>query len=403
MARCSSGTSGGPRACGGGPWTASGSCTRTAWSPRVRGWSLERATAGYNVGVVPARAGVVPRPACCATRKDCGPRACGGGPMFGSGWDTLKGWSPSVRGWSLPAQGFDDQGSVVPARAGVVPSSRVSSISAQAWSPRVRGWSPRGQGRVAVYWWSPRVRGWSGRLGPAMSVPVVVPARAGVVPSAARSGPGTPCGPRACGGGPCCGANSRRTRVWSPRVRGWSLLWSELPQDSGVVPARAGVAPRPVAARPSPTGAPCACGDCSEVGDGWSATERGEAAVAVVPARAGKSATHGGGAAEVTLSGVHRGAAQASCLDHLVRVTQPGSLLAVGHRQSELRRRGLGDGPRLAGGRAAVLAATGLPGSGHRGTPSRAVDHRRTSRHVAPSRLAVGQATPARQVAQNSV
>ncbi len=74
----------------------------------------------------------------------------------------------------------------------------------------------------------------------------MLPARAGVVPCA-TSGTARPrCAPRACGGGPPMPSHPRVIFPCSPRVRGWSPgRWRRDPHLR-VLPARAGIVPRPV-------------------------------------------------------------------------------------------------------------------------------------------------------------
>ncbi len=176
----------GPRACGGGPSQAVHRRRRDAWSPRMRGWSRNGVTNSIRCSVVPAHAGVVPRRSPSGSDAPGGPRACGGGPN-----------------WDINAKNGDP------------------------WSPRMRGWSRHGQHLHRL------VR--------------VVPAHAGVVPTAGPTTPGPFGGPRACGGGPDPCLLIVESKAWSPRMRGWSPHAMGVVGPVPVVPAHSGVIPGPTA------------------------------------------------------------------------------------------------------------------------------------------------------------
>ncbi len=250
----------GPRACGGGPTSSDSKPKKSKWSPRVRGWSRRSARRIFSGSVVPARAGVVPPTGSSASRPDGGPRACGGGPSYTPSLVNAGSWSPRVRGWSRDVPPLRAGRDVVPARAGVVPRRRRGRWC-RSCGPRACGGGPDRSGYTYFATaWSPRVRGWSRSLGRRDLVQVVVPARAGVVPPPSPSSTSSSCGPRACGGGPNAVVAAGTGPQWSPRVRGWSQRGRRCRHRPSVVPARAGVVPSRTCSRPTRTCGPRACG-----------------------------------------------------------------------------------------------------------------------------------------------
>ncbi len=194
----------GPRARGGGPRPPLPRGGGGLWSPRTRGWSRHRVRDGRRAVVVPAHAGVVPRWPRRGRRGTRGPRARGGGPRCTYTSRHSSKWSPRTRGWSLERPARDRLRGVVPAHAGVVPSRPCPPPPAGSGprargggpphvgpprcdggrGPRARGGGPPGRAPTAHRTeWSPRTRGWSRARGMDSACRGVVPAHAGVVPS----------------------------------------------------------------------------------------------------------------------------------------------------------------------------------------------------------------------------
>ncbi len=213
---------GDPRARGGGPGICPGGGGGGAWSPRTRGWSQGVAAAGPRPGVVPAHAGVVPRGGRSIKMSTGGPRARGGGPGLALRSVRPHTWSPRTRGWSLDRGMTVAKLRVVPAHAGVVPAPR-PRIRSRPCGPRARGGGPVSValGHLVVVW-SPRTRGWSPGVCSFGPLSCVVPAHAGVVPLHAGLWPWNVSGPRARGGGPSGKPAGTLPVWWSPRTRGWS-------------------------------------------------------------------------------------------------------------------------------------------------------------------------------------
>ena len=212
-------------------------------SPRTRGWSPMRISEHICAHVVPADAGVVPSTPAPPRPGPRRPRGRGGGPARRFDKDSQEWSSPRTRGWSRDEERRAHERTVVPADAGVVPRSP-RSCSPSPGRPRGRGGGP------AALWArgyrgrsSPRTRGWSPLLGPVDLAPWVVPADAGVVPGAARWTAAASRRPRGHGGGPRWSRISLSTTTSSPRTRGWSPPHQAAARPGRVVPADAGVVP----------------------------------------------------------------------------------------------------------------------------------------------------------------
>ena len=200
-------------------------------------------------GVVPARAGVIPDIATALVVNASRPRASGGHPVNSATSVTLSASSPRERGSSRPGVRSVHGAAVVPARAGVIPSS-TSSSPPPTCRPRASGGHPSPSVASSTSPpSSPRERGSSVADRAQQPAQGVVPARAGVIrPPSWR--PRRPLGrPRASGGHPVPGENLTIPAWSSPRERGSSSGRPSLPRSDHVVPARAGVIPRHTATR----------------------------------------------------------------------------------------------------------------------------------------------------------
>jgi len=172
-----------PRTRGGLP-AAVGSLRETLKaSPHARGSSPMGHHAQRRRHVVPARAGVFRSSPVPPPRSPRRPRTRGGLPA-GVARSRVRPWSsPHARGSSRLPLRRQRQDPVVPARAGVFP--RAGSASAWAvCRPRTRGGLPFRPGKAPVYPpSSPHARGSSPTTGVQSLSTAVVPARAGVFPS----------------------------------------------------------------------------------------------------------------------------------------------------------------------------------------------------------------------------
>ncbi len=191
--------------------------------------------------VVPAHAGMDPRSPACCERSRRGPRARGDGPMVKKrGWNLYK-WSPRTRGWTPPSRRILTSPCVVPAHAGMDPRRCVGPFRPRR-GPRARGDGPSSSsGPCSPTQWSPRVRGWPRTHRHRDPVGCVVPARAGMAPSTTSASSCPICGPRACRDGPRSPFGTRESSQWSPRTRGWSRPLGGQPVSVAMVPANAGM------------------------------------------------------------------------------------------------------------------------------------------------------------------
>ncbi len=261
-----------PRASGDGPAAQSDVSDYIACSPRERGWSLDTGGEGEAGAVFPARAGMVPRFTSRTSPASCVPRASGDGPTrplmttswpscsprergwSGGGHVTTLGWirvprasgdgpdpsgdgvlagpcSPRERGWSPVATVADPAGVVFPARAGMV-RRRPPSLRGVLGVPRASGDGPLTQPCWADHEpCSPRERGWSRPSHHHGARDGVFPARAGMVPWATASAFRSIGVPRASGDGPAGEVSAWRSRMCSPRERGWSRLGRRRPVE----------------------------------------------------------------------------------------------------------------------------------------------------------------------------
>ena len=204
-----------PRASGDGPGIGAAGYIRLRFPPRERGWSLHQEVSSSLGDVSPARAGMVPGSKLDVVVR-CGfPRASGDGPPNALFCVRAAAFPPRERGWSLADSFFPLLSCVSPARAGMVPGKSASLRNLDPFPPRERGWSRDVLGKAASR--------------------DVSPARAGMVPHSLRYLPTSASFPRASGDGPAQQGQARPARRFPPRERGWSL-WvfrSNVTGDSG--------------------------------------------------------------------------------------------------------------------------------------------------------------------------
>ncbi len=191
-----------PRSGGGGPSGQVGNQRLELCSPLRRGWPPAGSSPGCGVRVLPAQAGVAPRSTTTGSRRSGAPRSGGGGPIRDPLANIAAGCSPLRRGWPPAGPGDVPAGSVLPAQAGVAPSSP-SGITGPVSAPRSgRGGPRRSRSRRAHSECSPLRRGWPLVLERLRSPVSVLPAQAGVAPGVRAAGGLTVSAPRSGGGGP---------------------------------------------------------------------------------------------------------------------------------------------------------------------------------------------------------
>ncbi|CAN3979351.1 Peptidase, M20A family [Kitasatospora purpeofusca] len=249
-----------PRACGVGPRAVPSAVAHQDCSPRMRGWSLLAGPGGVAHLLLPAHAGLVPSSGWRARARSAAPRACGVGPRTCLPYRSGQCCSPRMRGWSRGRARSDPQPGLLPAHAGLVPA-RPSAKSGSAPAPRACGVGPGNPCDVGgIGYCSPRMRGWSPQHVQRPDRRELLPAHAGLVPRR----PGVyhlplPA-PRACGVGPGRCPAAALVRLCSPRMRGWSHQRRLPITPVSLLPAHAGLVPRRPGVYHLPLPAPRACG-----------------------------------------------------------------------------------------------------------------------------------------------
>ncbi len=210
-------------------------------SPRTRGWSRRSMEIPGPGSVLPSHAGMVP---CRPGGTSCGngaPRARGDGPVLVFPGRAGLECSPRTRGWSRRHRTQAEGTAVLPAHAGMVPVRRPGS-EATVGAPRARGDGPgKLTARIRDAVCSPRTRGWSPELAGVQTTDAVLPAHAGMAPKPPCPRVSRRRAPRARGDGPRGGTAHRRPPLCSPRTRGWSHDPLHAPVVGAVLPAHAGM------------------------------------------------------------------------------------------------------------------------------------------------------------------
>ncbi len=230
-------------------------------SPHPRGWSHAGAGLGARHPLLPAPAGMVPQ----RRRRRCGrgpaPRTRGDGPWERGASEPTPPCSPHPRGWSLAEQQRGAAVVLLPAPAGMVPSA-TSRAPCPLAAPRTRGDGPRGLLRPSsLRGCSPHPRGWSRRHGPGVREGLLLPAPAGMVLPAGPRNPDLPAAPRTRGDGPTMTAEHDHWKACSPHPRGWSRAGVAVPRRHRLLPAPAGMVPSSTTRPPRSTSAPRTRGD----------------------------------------------------------------------------------------------------------------------------------------------
>ena len=232
-----------PRTRGDGPRPVSACVSTTVCSPHPRGWSHARRPGDLPVGLLPAPAGMVPAPRPRRARVSAAPRTRGDGPISSIEDYALALCSPHPRGWSPhpPPQPFGLL--LLPAPAGMVPRA-AARAEARRPAPRTRGDGPANQATwTGGLLCSPHPRGWSPGDGHSGDDAELLPAPAGMVPSAWAASPSASPAPRTRGDGPVAVETTSRPVFCSPHPRGWSLGDRARLGQGPLLPAPAGMVP----------------------------------------------------------------------------------------------------------------------------------------------------------------
>ena len=213
-------------------------------SPRERGSSFLEEPLHAEAGVVLARAGVIPERRPLDRPTSCRPRASGGHPLRPDGSPAIRSSSPRERGSSAVGGTWVGFSAVVPARAGVIRSAASRCLRPHR-RPRASGGHPAaGIAPADDEKSSPRERGSSFLEEPLHAEAGVVPARAGVIRHASMPRARWPCRPRASGGHPLVGSRDKAALLSSPRERGSSLAGRDRVRAHGRRPRASGGHPR---------------------------------------------------------------------------------------------------------------------------------------------------------------
>ncbi|MBB4785960.1 hypothetical protein BJY27_006921 [Streptomyces rapamycinicus] len=231
-----------PRTRGDGLSRVPGEWVARICSPHPRGWSLEQARKKATTALLPVPAGMVPSAGSqtCPTSTALRTRGDGPDPAGQSGGNT--GCSPHPRGWSRRDLTLDRWRKLLPVPAGMVPVEKVQEMFGNA-APRTRGDGPcipvvlkvapncsphpRGWSRARLHWnmagyCSPRPQGWSHQGAGRKGRPGLLPAPAGMVPRPWVMSTASSPAPRIRGDGPWWRCSPRSAPACSPHPRGWS-------------------------------------------------------------------------------------------------------------------------------------------------------------------------------------
>jgi hypothetical protein len=168
-----------PRACGDGPSSHQQGVIAPACSPRLRGWTQGGGAAEYFDDLLPAPAGMDPKVPMASVLTEPAPRACGDGPSRPRCCLTVTCCSPRPRGWTLIGRQDARRRLLLPAPAGMVPTSARSAWTSPA-APCAGGDGPAAAASRVLAWnRSPRSWGPSG----------LVPEVGRAAPRARRDGP----------------------------------------------------------------------------------------------------------------------------------------------------------------------------------------------------------------------
>ena len=212
-------------------------------SPHARGWTVMWPKMSPLGEGFPARAGMDPGRS-ARRRRGCRiPRTRGDGP---ADWDATAGDgldSPHARGWTHPDDAVSADGLGFPARAGMDRRRRRATAPGRG-IPRTRGDGPKAAGLDdRDDGDSPHARGWTRAPGGARTCGGGFPARAGMDPVRAASGPVDVRIPRTRGDGPEGGIRCSSGAPDSPHARGWTPARPRASGPGRGFPARAGMDP----------------------------------------------------------------------------------------------------------------------------------------------------------------
>ncbi len=235
-----------PRTRGDGPISRSARSSSYCCSPHPRGWSRVRPGVGLVARLLPAPAGMVPSSCTCAASYGTAPRTCGDGPPEHATEVTLDDCSPHPRGWSRGAPRPRPGHGLLSAPAGMVPRISTGPVRGRP-APRTRGdggWSRRRRHRLRCRHLLPAPAGMAHRQAVEEYGGPLLPAPAGIVPPIPATMACTSLAPRTRGDGPRRRKNVLPCLGCSPHPRGWSRLQVAATLAVGPLPHPRGWSPR---------------------------------------------------------------------------------------------------------------------------------------------------------------
>ncbi len=245
-----------PRTRGVGPSSSPGATIAGFCSPHPRGWSHGLLLRGGRQRLLPAPAGLVPSSPAGRTARPSAPRTRGVGPATSQRAMKSSSCSPHPRGWSQPVSPRRDPAVLLPAPAGLVPP-RLPGPLVRRPAPRTRGVGPRlFIAAVLPDACSPHPRGWSRGDEEVSRGRGLLPAPAGLVPRSHCSASSASSAPRTRGVGPQADQSAMSAWICSPHPRGWSRLMAGQFEALDLLPAPAGLVPRSSPRASPPPAAP---------------------------------------------------------------------------------------------------------------------------------------------------
>ena len=171
-----------PRIRGDGPPIWCCLSIKSQFSPYSRGWSVNFSWFKNPQAILPVFAGMVPSPQPPKPKGTHSPRIRGDGPTLHSIAKANCIFSPYSRGWSPQSHGTGPSPYILPVFAGMVPSSGCAAATF-GYSPRIRGDGPYTLMYVSCFsQFSPYSRGWSPKNQKENNNGTILPVFAGMVP-----------------------------------------------------------------------------------------------------------------------------------------------------------------------------------------------------------------------------
>ena len=214
-------------------------------SPPARGWPLRPAQGPGRLDVLPACAGMAPARSRAASCRLSAPRLRGDGPSSSSAPTLSRQCSPPARGWPRQRPAGRRIARVLPACAGMARHRGPRRRRAGWCSPPARGWPVLKQTPWSATGCSPPARGWPLVHRRPGDPQAVLPACAGMAPSSPRATSALRSAPRLRGDGPLRTIpHERRIAGCSPPARGWPPAADAVLADVPVPPPARGWPPR---------------------------------------------------------------------------------------------------------------------------------------------------------------